>query len=58
MRRLTELAQAGIVGRSAPRHYSIMGYILEPAVLLEQTMPAIAEEMRRDGVDAAVLAPA
>jgi D-proline reductase (dithiol) PrdB len=58
MRRLSELAQAGIVGRSAPRHYSIMGYILEPAVLLEQTMPAIAEEMRRDGVDAAVLAPA
>jgi D-proline reductase (dithiol) PrdB len=58
MRRLAELADAGIVGRPAPRHYSIMGYILEPAVLVEQTAPAIAERMRHDGVDAAALVPA
>ena len=30
MRRLTELAQEGLTGQPAPRHYSIMGYILEP----------------------------
>ena len=58
IRRLAELAAAGIVGRPAPRHYSIMGYILEPAVLVGQTAPAIAERMRLDGVDAAALVPA
>lgn len=58
MRRLTELAQARVVGRAAPRHYSIMGYILEPTVLVAETAPVIAEQMRHDGVDAAALVPA
>jgi D-proline reductase (dithiol) PrdB len=58
MRRLTELAHEGIVGRPAPSHYSIMGYILEPTVMVEQTAPAIAARMRQDGVDAVALVPA
>ena len=58
MRRLTELSQTRVVGRAAPRHYSIMGYILEPTVLVAETAPAIAEQMRHDGVDAAALVPA
>jgi D-proline reductase (dithiol) PrdB len=58
MRRLTELAQAGVVRAAAPRHYSVMGYILEPDVLVDDTAPAIAERMRADGVDAAALVPA
>ena len=58
MRRLAELADEGIVGRPAARHYSIMGYILEPTVLVEETAPAIAERMRLDYVDAAALVPA
>lgn len=58
MRRLTELANEDIVGQPALRHYSIMGYILEPTVLVEETAPAIAERMRLDGVDAAALVPA
>lgn len=58
MRRLTELAQEGVVRQPAARHYSIMGYILEPEVLVGQTAPAIAERMRADGVDAAALVPA
>ena len=58
MRRLAGLADEGIVGRPAARHYSIMGYILEPTVLIEETAPAIAERMRLDGVDAAGLVPA
>jgi D-proline reductase (dithiol) PrdB len=58
MRRLTELAADGIVGQAAPGHYSIMGYILDPAVLVEQTAPAIADRMRADGVDAVALVPA
>jgi D-proline reductase (dithiol) PrdB len=58
MRRLTELAGEGVVGRPAPTHYSLMGYILEPKELLEQTMPAIAERMRAERVDAVAMAPA
>lgn len=58
MRRLAELADARLVLRAAPRHYSIMGYILEPSVLVEETAPAIAAQMRADGVDAAALVPA
>jgi len=58
MRRLTELADARIVGRPSHRHYSIMGYILEPTVLVEKTAPAIAQQMRLDRVDAAALVPA
>ena len=58
MRRLTELAHDGVVGAAAPTHYSIMGYILDSTVLVEQTAPAIAARMRADGVDAAALVPA
>jgi D-proline reductase (dithiol) PrdB len=58
MRRLTELAYDRRVGQPAPRHYSIMGYILEPTVLVEETAPAIAARMLQDGVDAAGLVPA
>jgi D-proline reductase (dithiol) PrdB len=58
MRRLTELTHEGIARQPAPRHYSIMGYILEPTVLVEETAPAIAERMLLDGVDVAGLVPA
>ena len=58
MRRLTELAEQRVVGRAAPRHYSLVGYILEPDVLVNETAPAIAGQMRADGVDAAALVPA
>jgi len=58
MRRLAELARQRVVGKPAPRHYSLMGYILDPAVLVGQTAPAVAEHMRADGVDAAALVPA
>jgi D-proline reductase (dithiol) PrdB len=58
MRRLGELADAKLVGRPARTHYSTMGYILEPTELIERTAPAIAQRMRKERVDAAVLAPA
>jgi len=57
MRRLRELADDRIIAKAAARHYSIMGYILEPSVLVEETAPAIAERMRQDEVDAAALVP-
>jgi len=58
MRRLTELARDEVVGGAAPRHYSIMGYILDPTALVEKTAPAIADAMCADHVDAAALVPA
>ena len=58
MRRLTELAHEGVIAEAAAHHYSIMGYILEPDVLINETAPAIAARMRADGVDAAALVPA
>jgi len=57
MRRLAELASAGVVGRPAATHYSTMGYILDPTELVEKTAPAIAADMRKDHVDAVVLVP-
>src|SRR5512144_479483 len=57
MRRLTELAREGVVGRPAPTHYSTMGYILEPTELVEKTAPAIAASLHEEGVDAVVLVP-
>ena len=57
MRRLSELAAEGFVGRPAPTHYSTMGYILDPEELVTKTAPAIAERMRAEGVDAAALVP-
>ena len=56
--RLEELVVAGIVGRSAASHYSIMGYLLEPAEMLEQTIPAIVENLRAEAVDVVLLVPA
>jgi D-proline reductase (dithiol) PrdB len=58
MRRLVELAREGMIQRAAPNHYSLMGYILDPAVLVQETVPAIAERMRADRVDATALVPA
>ena len=58
LRRLAELSREGVVGRPASTHYSIMGYILEPTELLEQTVPAIREHLRAEQVDSVALAPA
>ena len=56
--RLAELASRGEIGAAAPRHYSIMGYIMHPETLLAETIPAIIEHLRADRVDAVLLAPA
>ena len=58
MRRLTELATEGFIGKPADSHYSIMGYQLKPEALIGETGPAIAKHMKGEGVDAAVLVPA
>ena len=58
MRRLEELANAGVVGRPADAHVSIMGYQLRADVLEQETAPAIVRELEALGVDAVALVPA
>ena len=58
LRRLDELVAEGRVGRSADTHYSIMGYQLRTEVLEGETAPALARDMKSQGVDAAALVPA
>jgi D-proline reductase (dithiol) PrdB len=55
--RLDELEEAGEIGRSASRHYSFMGYILDPADLLQDSTPAIIQHLREDQVDVVLLVP-
>jgi D-proline reductase (dithiol) PrdB len=58
VQRLKELEQSGEIGRSAPRHFSMMGYILDPEVLLRDTVPAIIRDLKEDRVDVLILVPA
>jgi D-proline reductase (dithiol) PrdB len=56
--RLTELAEDNVIGRTAPSHYSFMGYILDPKKLIEQSVPGIIRSLREEAVDIVVLVPA
>jgi D-proline reductase (dithiol) PrdB len=56
--RLRELVSDGRVGAVAETHYSIMGYQGNDTRILEnESAPAIAESMRSEEVDLALLAP-
>jgi len=55
--RLLELERAREIGRSAPTHYSFMGYILQPDVLIERSTPEMIDRMRGEQVDTVLLAP-
>jgi D-proline reductase (dithiol) PrdB len=57
LQRLDELVEAGVVGRSADRHYSFMGYILDERELLQESVPPIISGLQDQGVDAVVLVP-
>jgi D-proline reductase (dithiol) PrdB len=57
LQRLLELENRGKIGRSAANHYSFMGYILEPQVLLEESTPAMIRHMQRHEIDVVVLVP-
>jgi D-proline reductase (dithiol) PrdB len=45
------------VAEVAPTHYSFSGAIPDPRPLLEETGPAVANELRADAVDAVLIAP-
>ncbi len=57
---LRELAERGVIGEVAPRHFGFMGHIegrhLE--ILTKRTAPAVAEMLKQDRVDAVILTPA
>jgi D-proline reductase (dithiol) PrdB len=58
LQRLQEMESSGRIGRVSPRHYSIMGYILNPEVLLRETVPMLIRDMKEDLTDVVVLVPA
>jgi len=58
LQRLLEFEEAGVIGISAPRHYSFMGYTPQPEALIEETVPAILRSLREDDVDVVLLVPA
>lgn len=58
LQRLQELEDQGRIGRTSPRHYSIMGYILDPEELLTKTVPALIRDLKEDFADVVVLVPA
>lgn len=57
LQHLLELEHRGEIGRVASNHYSYMGYILQPQVLLEQSVPEMVYRMKQDGVDIVLLVP-
>jgi D-proline reductase (dithiol) PrdB len=58
LERLAELGVSGEIGRSAPSHYSFMGYTAQPQVLLQESVPAIIHSLQAEGVDVVLLVPA
>jgi hypothetical protein len=56
--RLGELVTTGEVGSAALSHYTFMGYNMQPRVLLEETIPKIAHNLKKEAVDVVVLVPA
>jgi D-proline reductase (dithiol) PrdB len=57
LRQLQALERAGEIGRAAPRHYSIMGYLLQPEQMLRESIPAIIDSLRQDQVDVVLMVP-
>jgi D-proline reductase (dithiol) PrdB len=57
LRRLQELVDDGVVGESAPRHPSMMGYQLRDDPVVEITAPAIGRILTEDQVDLALFVP-
>jgi D-proline reductase (dithiol) PrdB len=55
---LTALAGDGVIGETAERAFSLMGYIPDTAPLLAETGPRVASELLADAVDLVLLVPA
>jgi D-proline reductase (dithiol) PrdB len=55
--RLREMEAEGRIGKVAPRHASFMGSTFDLSGFLLETGPRLAEILRGDGVDVALLTP-
>ena len=55
--RLKSLAEQGVIGSVAPRHFSFMGSIAAPGRLIAQTAPEVVQILLEDKVDAVLLTP-
>ncbi len=55
--RLKSLAENGVIGSVAPRHFSFMGSIAAPGRLIANTAPEVSQMLRDDEVDAVLLTP-
>ena len=57
---LDELEAEGLVGGTAPRHFSFMGHIAGRQIetLVNQTGPEVARMLKEEGADAVFLTPA
>jgi len=59
IRRLNELADAGVIGSASPEHYSVMGFQESGAEVWRTTTgPEIAARCHAADIDALILAPA
>jgi len=60
IQRLRDLAGEGFIKETGPRHFSFMGHITGRHVetLIKQTGPAVAEMLKKDGIEAVFLTPA
>lgn len=58
LQRLQEMETSGRIGRMSPRNYSMMGYLLNPEQLLNETVPAMIRDLKEDLADVVVLVPA
>ena len=58
LQHLQTLENSGRIGQMSPRHYSLMGYILNPERLLRETVPALIRDLKADLADVVVLVPA
>ena len=55
--RFKELETEGKIGSLNRRHFSFMGSITKPDVLITQTAPEVGRMLKADGVDVAFLTP-
>ena len=55
--RLKALAEDGVIGSVAPRHFSFMGSICRAGPAHRQTAPEVAQMLLEDAVDAVLLTP-
>ena len=55
---LRRFAQNGIIRGVTRRHYSFMGFQLDPSELLDTYLPQVIDSLREDEADAVILTPA